>query len=106
MRSTDAVVVAGTGDLTEASRSQSARCPIPYPEIHNMRCRDDAAGGGVTRGPAGPGAGGGRWRRQARRAAPLFRVSVSYIYKALIRRRTTSDSGPNPSRRRWPRRHS
>jgi transposase len=36
-------------------------------------------------------------------AAPLFRVSVSYIYKALIRRRTTgevtarrSGSGPKP----------
>ncbi len=36
-------------------------------------------------------------------AAPLFRVSVSYVYKALIRRRTTgevtarpSGSGPKP----------
>lgn len=36
-------------------------------------------------------------------AAPLFRVSVSYIYKALIRRRTTGEvtarrsaSGPKP----------
>jgi transposase len=38
-----------------------------------------------------------------RRAAPLFRVSLSYIYKALIRRRATGDSGPNPSRGHRPR---
>ena len=31
-------------------------------------------------------------------AAPLFGVSVSYIYKALIRRRLTGDSGPNSNR--------
>ena len=38
-----------------------------------------------------------------RRAAPLFRVSLSYIYKALIRRRATGDSGPSPSRGHRPR---
>ena len=38
-----------------------------------------------------------------RRAAPLFRVNLSYIYKALIRRRATGDSGPNPSRGHRPR---
>jgi transposase len=30
-------------------------------------------------------------------AAPLFRVSVSYIYKALIRRRTTGEVTAHPS---------
>jgi transposase len=30
-------------------------------------------------------------------AAPLFRVSVSYIYKALIRRRTTGEVTARPS---------
>lgn len=34
----------------------------------------------------------------ARRAAATFGVSPSYIYKALIRRRLTGDSGPNPNR--------
>jgi transposase len=33
-----------------------------------------------------------------RRAAVTFGVSPSYIYKALIRRRLTGDSGPNPNR--------
>jgi transposase len=33
-----------------------------------------------------------------RRVAPMFVVSVAYIYKALIRRRLTGDSGPNPTR--------
>ena len=32
------------------------------------------------------------------RAAALYRVSVSYIYKALDRRRRTGESGPNPNR--------
>ena len=32
------------------------------------------------------------------RAAATFGVSVAYIYKALIRRRLTGDSGPNPNR--------
>ena len=45
----------------------------------------------------------GCWRRSmamaVRRAAPLFRVSLSYIYKALIRRRATGDSGPEPESR-------
>jgi transposase len=41
-----------------------------------------------------------------RRAAPLFRVSVSYIYKALIRRRATGDSGANPNRGHRPRKLS
>lgn len=34
----------------------------------------------------------------AREAAATFGVSVSYIYKALIRRRLTGDSGANPNR--------
>ena len=33
-----------------------------------------------------------------RQAAPLFRVSISFIYKALIRRRRTGDAGPNRNR--------
>lgn len=33
-----------------------------------------------------------------RQVASLFGVSVSYIYKALIRRRMTGDSRPNPRR--------
>lgn len=37
------------------------------------------------------------------RTAKLFRVSVSYIYKALDRRRRTGDSGPNPNRGHRPR---
>ena len=36
-------------------------------------------------------------------AAEVFRVSVSYIYKALTRRRQTGDSGPNPNRGHRPR---
>ena len=34
----------------------------------------------------------------ARQVARTFQVSVSYIYKALIRRRLTGDSRPNPQR--------
>ncbi len=34
----------------------------------------------------------------AREAAATFGVSVSYIYKALIRRRLTGDSSANPNR--------
>jgi transposase len=41
-----------------------------------------------------------------RQAAPLFRVSVSYIYKALIRRRVTGDPGANPNRGHRPRKLS
>jgi len=41
-----------------------------------------------------------------REAAPLFRVSVSYIYKALIRRRATGDSSANPNRGHRPRKLS
>src|SRR5690606_42071584 len=33
-----------------------------------------------------------------RQVAAIFGVSVSYIYKALIRRRVTGDSRPNPRR--------
>ena len=33
-----------------------------------------------------------------RRAAATFGVSVAYVYKALIRRRLTGHSGPNPNR--------
>ena len=35
--------------------------------------------------------------------ATVFGVSVSYIYKALVRRRETGDSGPNPNRGHRPR---
>lgn len=38
-----------------------------------------------------------------RRAAATFRVSPAYIYKALMRRRLTGDSGPNPNRGHAPR---
>ena len=41
-----------------------------------------------------------------RQAAPLFRVSVSYIYKALIRRRATGEAGANPNRGHRPRKLS
>lgn len=34
----------------------------------------------------------------ARQVAATFGVSVAYIYKALMRRRLTGDSGPNPNR--------
>jgi transposase len=42
----------------------------------------------------------------ARQAACLFRVSVSYIYKALIRRRTTGETGANLNRGHRPRKLS
>lgn len=38
-----------------------------------------------------------------RQAARTFQVSISYIYKALIRRRHTGESGPNPNRGHRPR---
>jgi transposase len=38
-----------------------------------------------------------------RRVAATFGVSPAYIYKALMRRRLTGDSGPNPSRGHAPR---
>lgn len=38
-----------------------------------------------------------------RRAAATFRVSPAYIYKALMRRRLTGDSGPNANRGHAPR---
>ena len=41
-----------------------------------------------------------------RQAAPLLRVSVSYIYKALIRRRATGEAGANPNRGHRPRKLS
>jgi transposase len=37
------------------------------------------------------------------RVAEIFGVSVSYIYKALDRRRKTGESGPNPNRGHRPR---
>ena len=43
-------------------------------------------------------AGGGVYR-----VAEIFGVSVSYIYKALDRRRKTGDSGANPNRGHRPR---
>jgi len=39
----------------------------------------------------------------ARAAAKLFRVSVSYIYKALIRRRRTGEVSASPRRGHRPR---
>ena len=42
----------------------------------------------------------------AYRAAALFRVSVSYIYKALDRRRSTGEWGANPNRGHRPRKLS
>jgi transposase len=42
----------------------------------------------------------------ARVAAALFRVSVSYIYKALIRRRRTGDISASPRRGHRPRKLS
>ena len=39
----------------------------------------------------------------ARAAASVFQVSVSYIYKALIRRRRTGEAGANPNRGHRPR---
>lgn len=41
-----------------------------------------------------------------RQAAATFGVSIAYIYKALIRRRLTGDSGPNPNRGHHPRKLS
>ena len=41
-----------------------------------------------------------------RQAAQTFQVSISYIYKALIRRRRTGQSGPNPNRGHRPRKLS
>ena len=42
----------------------------------------------------------------ARAAAKLFRVSVSYIYKALIRRRRTGEASASPRRGHRPRKLS
>ena len=41
-----------------------------------------------------------------RQVATTFGVSIAYIYKALIRRRLTGDSGPNPNRGHRPRKLS
>jgi transposase len=41
-----------------------------------------------------------------RKAAATFGVSIAYIYKALIRRRLTGDSSPNPNRGHRPRKLS
>lgn len=41
-----------------------------------------------------------------RQAAATFKVSIAYIYKALIRRRLTGDAGSNPNRGRPPRKLS
>lgn len=41
-----------------------------------------------------------------RQVAARFRVSVAYVYKALIRRRLTGESGVNPNRGRPPRKLS
>ena len=41
-----------------------------------------------------------------RQVARTFQVSVSYIYKALIRRRRTGEIGPNPNRGHRPRKLS
>jgi transposase len=41
-----------------------------------------------------------------RQAAPMFGVSIAYIYKALIRRRVTGDARINPNRGHAPRKLS
>src|SRR3546814_2082943 len=41
-----------------------------------------------------------------RQAAATFQVSIAYIYKALIRRRLTGDTGISPNRGRPPRKLS
>lgn len=41
-----------------------------------------------------------------REAARTFKVSIAYVYKALIRRRLTGDSGINPNRGHRPRKLS
>lgn len=41
-----------------------------------------------------------------RQVAAIFDVSIAYIYKALIRRRVTGDSGINPARGHRPRKLS
>jgi hypothetical protein len=60
-------------------------------------------GRGLFAGPSRSGAGGGGRGLRVYSAAPLFRVSVSYIYKALGRRRASGDvtahksgGGPKP----------
>ena len=49
-------------------------------------------------GSAQPGAGGGRWRAAGPGAADRFRVSVSYIYKALGPRAVTGETEARPRR--------
>jgi len=41
-----------------------------------------------------------------RQVATIFKVSIAYIYKALIRRRLTGDAGSNPNRGHPPRKLS
>lgn len=80
---------------------------IPSAGIHKMRCgtiwRRGRSYAEDLRGRVLAAVDGGMAVRQA---APLFRVSVSYIYKALIRRRATGDSSANPNRGHRPRKLS
>ena len=73
-----------------------------------IRCADRIGAGehhvrGLFAGPSGAGDGGGGRGLGVYSAALLFRISVSYIYKALGRRRATGDvtahksgGGPKP----------
>lgn len=57
-------------------------------------------------GPARPGSvGGRRWARRLS-GGRSAQCDVSYIYKALDRRRSTGESGPNPNRGHRPRKLS
>ena len=57
-----------------------------------------AIGSELLAGFAGPGDRGGRWWDGRSAGGGDFGVSIAYIYKALIRRRLTGDSSPNPNR--------
>ena len=80
---------------------------ILFLRIHKMRCRTMWRRGRSyaqdLRSRVLAAVDGGMAVRQA---APLFRVSVSYIYKALIRRRATGDSNANRNRGHRPRKLS
>jgi transposase len=62
-----------------------------------------AAGSELFGGSAGAGSVGVDGGMAARAAARLFRVSVSYIYKALIRRRRTGEVSASSRRGHRPR---
>ncbi len=59
-----------------------------------------AIGSQLFAGFAGSGDRGDRRRDGCPAGGGDFPVSIAYIHKALIRRRLTGDSGPNPNRGR------